>query len=150
MGLDLQLRSATPADDALVYLIKSEAIRPYVEATWGWDEAEQRPLHARRFCPEETQILLLGEDPVGFFQVRRSPASIRLLSISVRPAWQSRGVGSHVLSMLQREARERGLPIELRVLRVNVRARALYERHGFRAIASTPTHHHMRFESDES
>lgn len=54
--------------------------------------------------------------------------------ICVTRAYRSQGVGSKLLAALYREASERGYgSIRLDVIRDNFRARALYERQGFRA-----------------
>jgi ribosomal protein S18 acetylase RimI-like enzyme len=141
----LDTRPATEDDREVVYRTKCAAMRPYVEATWGWDEEEQRRLHARRFKPHETEILLGDGEPIGALHVVRKPEEIVLLSVHLQPAWQSRGFGTAVLERLMEEAARRGVPIRLRVLRVNERARALYERNGFRTTETTDTHHLMVF-----
>jgi SAM-dependent methyltransferase len=139
-------RPATGEDYELVYRMKGETMRPYIEATWGWVEEDQRRLHERRFVPHATEILLVEGEPVGWLHVRRKPEEIVLLSVAVLPAWQSHGIGSAILEELQREAAVGGLPIRLHVLRVNERARALYERRGFRVTETTDTHHEMVFD----
>ena len=141
--LSVDRRPVTPADFELVYRIKCAAMRPYVEATWGWDEEDQRRLHARRFHVGETEFLLVDGESVGVLYVKREPHAIVLVSLLLHPDWQSRGIGSRMLDALSGEARRTGVPIRLRVLRVNERARALYERHGFRVTETTDTHHHM-------
>jgi ribosomal protein S18 acetylase RimI-like enzyme len=119
------------------------AMRPSVEAQWGWDEERQRRLHARRFPKHVTEILLVGDEPVGLRVVERDLDGLRLLRLHVVPARQSRGIGGSVLRALRAEAAEAGLPIRLRVLRVNPRARSFYERHGFRVVGRTDVHHLM-------
>jgi len=139
----LTSRPAGPEDGELVYAMARAAMRPYVEARWGWDEEAQRRIHARRFAEHVTEILHVGDEPVGLRVVEREPDGIRLLRLHVVPAWQSRGIGSAVLEALRVEGAEAGLPIRLRVLRVNPRARAFYERHGFRVVGLTDDHHLM-------
>ncbi len=36
--MDYKIRFATPDDHDLIYGLKAESIRPYVEKIWGWDE----------------------------------------------------------------------------------------------------------------
>jgi ribosomal protein S18 acetylase RimI-like enzyme len=51
-----------------------------------------------------------------------------------------------VLRGVLARAEAEGRPVALRVLRNNVRARALYERLGFRAVGETPTKVELRYE----
>ena len=141
--LRVDSRPVTADDVELAYRIKCAAMRPYVEATWGWDEEAQRRLHARRCRVGESELLLVGEEPVGFLYVARKPEEIVLVSVHVLPGWQSQGIGTTIIERLSAEARRAGVPLGLQVLRVNERARALYERHGFRVTETTDTHHHM-------
>ena len=75
---------------------------------------------------------------------------MHLYGIHVLPAWQSRGIGSSILDSLKAEATARDVPFRLRVLKVNPRAKALYERHGFRVTEETETHHHLEWCGDDS
>lgn len=55
--------------------------------------------------------------------------------ICVDPAWRGRGVGGALLAALCREGTARGYrSIRLDVVAENLRARALYERHGFQPL----------------
>lgn len=40
--MDYKIRFATPDDQDLVYGLKAESVRPYVEKIWGWDENYQK------------------------------------------------------------------------------------------------------------
>jgi ribosomal protein S18 acetylase RimI-like enzyme len=44
------------------------------------------------------------------------------------------------MALVMEEARARGVPVRLRVLKVNARARAFYERLGFVQTGETETH----------
>ena len=35
---DYLLRAASPDDQAQIYHLKAQSVRPYVEKIWGWDE----------------------------------------------------------------------------------------------------------------
>jgi GNAT superfamily N-acetyltransferase len=137
------LRPAGERDSTLVYRIAREAMKSYVDATWGWDEEAQREIHRRRFEPGRDRIVLVGDDPVGLLRVERGPDEIVLKSVYLLARWQGRGIGSSILSGLLAEARERTVPLRLGVLRVNERARRLYERHGLAVVETTETHHYM-------
>ena len=139
-----RLRDARPDDFELVFRIKRSAMKEYVAATWGWDEAEQRRISRRRFEAGDTEIVLVEDEPVGTLRVVRSPEEIRLLTIFLLAEWQSRGVGSAIVGDILSEADDTVRPIRLRVLRVNERARTFYERFGFAVVETTETHVVMR------
>lgn len=138
-------RPASEDDREFVFRVRRATLRYAVEATWGWDEALQRRLADERFRPEETIILLDGEQRIGFVKVRREPDTIYLASLYLLPPWQSRGRGTAIVEDLKRRAAEEGVPVRLQVLRANERARALYERLGFEITETTGTHHQMRW-----
>jgi GNAT superfamily N-acetyltransferase len=106
-------------------------MRDYVVQTWGaWDEAWQRARFDQVTRPEHHTIIECDGASAGCVCLRREPDELRLIRLFVLPAFQNRGISSGILRELTREADERGLPIHLRVLRVNP-AKRLYERHGF-------------------
>jgi ribosomal protein S18 acetylase RimI-like enzyme len=82
---------------------------------------------------------------VGVLQVKRTEAEVVLQNIRIAPAWQRRGLGTAIIQDILGEARYDGLPVALRVLKVNP-ARRLYERLGFAVTGETPTHYKMRAE----
>ena len=141
-----RLREARAGDFELAFRIMREAMEEYVAATWGWYETFQREVFRRRFEAGRTDLVLVGETPVGSLRVERGDEEIRLLAIFLLPEWQSRGIGSAIVRDLLAEADDAGRPVRLRVLRVNERARRLYERLGFATVGTTETHVVMRRE----
>jgi ribosomal protein S18 acetylase RimI-like enzyme len=71
---------------------------------------------------------------VGLDFVRRAPeGAAHLWAAHVEPAYQSRGIGTELMTHLEEVARARGFNvIRLGVGKENVRARQLYERLGYR------------------
>ncbi len=116
-------------------------MREYVEGTWhSWDDAIQG---ARFEDPEEVaklSILLVERRKAGLLHVVRNATDMYLANIQIHPEFQNRGLGSLVVRGVMDEARGRGQPLRLQVLKVNAAARRLYERLGFRAFDETPTH----------
>ncbi|WP_246278840.1 GNAT family N-acetyltransferase [Phytohabitans rumicis] len=138
----VELRPATPADSEFCFALRQVALRPYVEATWGWDEAAQRGFHERRFDPAATQIVTVDGRDVGRLVVERGPDETVLGLIELLPAYQGRGIGTALIRDLIAEGR----PVALEVLAVNRKAYALYERLGFRETGRDETKVHMRIE----
>ena len=57
---NLHLRKADQGDSDLAYQVKKAAFRPYVEQVWGWEEADQRKLHDRRFRAEDFTVIAVN------------------------------------------------------------------------------------------
>lgn len=134
----LSLRNATAADLALTYAITEEAMRPYVEATWGrWDADEQLAKHQRNFTPETHQLILCNGVEAGFVAMEDFPSYTWLVKLYLRRDSRNQGIGSRLLQGFIATAAAQGKPLRLQVLRVNTRAQALYFRHGFKIAHET-------------
>lgn len=118
-------------------------MRKHVLATFGaWNEDEARRNIAESIAAGYTQIIELGDAPVGIHAVERAPDHIQLWRIFILPEYQRRGIGSELIERLLIEARGAALPLRLRVLRVNP-AFKLYERMGFKVVQTTPERYFM-------
>jgi ribosomal protein S18 acetylase RimI-like enzyme len=120
-------------------------MREYVERVWGWDEAEQEGFFLRRFDPDRWQVVQVGDEDVGVLIVEESAEQIFLSELQIRPEWQGRGIGTSIVRSLMERAAAAGKPLTLRVLHVNPRAKALYERLGFEPFKEIATHVYMRW-----
>jgi GNAT superfamily N-acetyltransferase len=142
----LKLRQAAAQDSEFTYLTKRAAFRHYVELASGrWDEDEQRRLHAQRFEKFDFRIVSAGGTDVGFIAVERMADCLTLHHIFLLPEHHGRGIGRHCMSLVMGEARALGVPLRLRVLKVNPRAYALYLRLGMLRSGETDTHHLMEW-----
>lgn len=137
---DLVLRKAHPDDSGFAFTAKKAAFREYAEKVWGWHEAEQRELHERRFAAQDYRIIHVGEVDVGVMAVAAAPDCVHVHQLFILPEHQGRGIGARCMREAMGEARRAGLPVRLRVLKANPRARAFYERLGFTCTGGTDTH----------
>jgi ribosomal protein S18 acetylase RimI-like enzyme len=120
------------------------AMRESITASRGiWDEGRERAQFLSQLEGGETRVIRLGALDVGFLTLVRGDHAVELHTLCLSPGHQGLGLGSAVVRRVLGEERLRGL--ELSVLNVNVRARALYERLGFEVIARTEHHTRMRF-----
>jgi ribosomal protein S18 acetylase RimI-like enzyme len=134
------------ADDRdFLYALHEATMRDYVEQVWGWNDSEQRTFFDSRFQPAGVQVIQFDGEDVGVLVVTENEDEVFLSEIQVLPAWQGRGIGSAVVRSLLRDAALRRKPVTLRVLHVNERARALYERLGFRPFDEIETHMYLRW-----
>ena len=133
------LRTATPGDLDLTYEITEDAMRKYVEDTWGnWNPDEERQKHQRNFTPQTHRIILVDGMEAGFVAIEDFPTYTWLVKIYLRSAYRNAGIGSNLLRQFVDEAAARHKPLRLQVLRVNERAQQLYFRHGFQIAHEMP------------
>jgi GNAT superfamily N-acetyltransferase len=143
---DWTLRPAAADDTAFLFALHRVTMGPYVDAVWGWDDGEQRAYFDAHFEPGTWQVVEVGGRPAGLLVVDRSAERIDVPSIQVLPELQGRGLGSALLGALLEEARASSRPVTLRVLDVNPRARALYERLGFQPAGGDELRTQMRWD----
>ena len=140
----LRMRPATQNDLAIAYAITEDAMRGYVEETWGtWDEEEQLQKHRANFTPETYRMILIEDEVAGLVAVEEFPSHVWLVKLYVLAKYRGQGIGSQVLQGVQQNASAHGKPVTLRVLRVNKRAQALYAKHGFKLTEENAERLHM-------
>jgi ribosomal protein S18 acetylase RimI-like enzyme len=135
----LELRPATADDLALCHAITEEAMRGYVEQTWDhWDADAQWRKHCDNYTPASHRIVMVDGAAAGLLAVEQWPDHLWLVKLYLRAAQRGQGIGSGLLrDVVLPQAQALRLPVRLRVLRVNLRAQALYARHGFRVVGET-------------
>jgi len=136
----LTLRKASPNDSEFAYCAKRAAFREYVEKVWGWDEHEQRQLHEQRFGAQDFRVINVAGTDVGIMAVVVAPDCVKLNQLFLLPEHQGKGIGRRCMLLIMEEARQLSLPVRLRVMKVNPRALAFYQRLGFMRTGETDTH----------
>lgn len=117
----------------------------YVEGTWGlWEESWQIERFVENFETAKWRVIEVAGVIAGMVSWEETPTEIWLGSIEVHPRFQGRGIGTAVIRLLAEDARAKRKPLTLRVLHVNERARALYERLGFQPLREIETHTYLR------
>lgn len=128
--IGLQTRPATDDDLPFAYDVLRQAFQAYVEQTWGWDEDQQRALFLAGYDPALTEVVVYDGLDVGFMRLEDHDRFLFLDTIALLPDYQGQGLGAELMRRVLKYAAERGLPVQLHVLRVNP-AKTLYERLGF-------------------
>jgi GNAT superfamily N-acetyltransferase len=136
----LTLRRAGPSDSEFAYRARRSAFKEYVEQAVGWDEDEERRLHRQRFETQDFRIIQLAGADVGVLALVRVPDCLKANQLFILPEYQGRGIGRECMTRVLMEARGLGVPVRLRVLKVNPRALAFYLRLGFTRIGEIETH----------
>lgn len=141
------LRPATAADYDFLYQLHRNTIRPYVEATWGWDEADQQERWQNHFDPTGRQIIQLRVadtlTDIGTLELSYNADNWYIDLIEIAPEYQNQGIGTTIITDLIRQAHAAGLPLTLSVLKANTPARRLYERLGFQITDEDPVRFQM-------
>jgi ribosomal protein S18 acetylase RimI-like enzyme len=150
----VRLRPTTPADQAFLYAMLHEANnwdlpvdapRPPLAVTLD-DEVVSRYVDGWGRPGDCAVVAEAGGTPVGACWLRLFTADhhgwgfvaadVPELGIAVAPAWRRRGIGTRLLADAVAQARHAGhLAISLDVMLENP-ARVLYERAGFREVAT--------------
>jgi ribosomal protein S18 acetylase RimI-like enzyme len=139
----LKLRPATLEDAEFLFQLLKATMREYVEQTWDWDDNWQRAYFQMRYDPTKNQVVVLDDRDIGVIAAERGEDRIHLSTIYILPEYQSQGIGTQLLKDLLAGAFREGLPVTLRVLKVNP-AKRLYERLGFAVIRETETRYFMK------
>ena len=126
----LCFRPASDADLPEMYRIHCLALGPYITMIRGWDEVKERASFFDRFTGVACELIVADGRLAGVRRVEYYDDHICLEYLVLSPEHQRRGIGGRIVGDLLREARERGQPVKLRVLKVNP-AKVLYERLGF-------------------
>ena len=127
-------------------------------ATVPWDELQKAAFVAMQFAAQSahyeqhydgmtSDVVLVDGEPAGRLLVARWREEIRIVDITLLPAFRGRGAGGDLLADLIDEATEMGKRLSIHVERDN-RARSLYERLGFRPVGEHGVH--LRMEWDPS
>ena len=141
--MSLYLRPAEPRDEKFVYELIYENLYDQLCA-WAWDPATreklmkiqidgQRASYAAQYPQADNAIIVLYERPVGRLILDRGEQAHHLVDIVLKKESRSKGVGTWLLRAICMEAEMSRKPMRLYV-QPNNRAKALYERLGFRMI----------------
>ena len=110
-----------------------------------WQFDLQRQEYDARFPDAEYYVILIDGTPAGRVWIGRDAEEIRLLDISILPAFQNRGVGTLLLKQLIVEAENTSKPLRHMVFVLNDNAHRFYERLGFVIIEDLGAYKHMEW-----
>jgi len=141
----LTLKTATGADKEFARTVHHRAYRDVVVRQFGeWNNEEQDMYFESTWSKYDSQIILLNQQPVGYWSVEYSPLEIHLHQFLLLPEYQGKRIGSHLLRWLISQSVSRNIPIRLRVFRESDAYR-LYAKMGFMATSTSEEHIVMEF-----
>jgi len=139
----ITMRPANPEERDWLFKLHRTTMHELVEQVWGWDDAVQQRFFQNHLAAGNHSVIEQNGEIIGTVQIHRHDDHIFIGNIEIDPAFQGIGIGSEIIRSLMAEANASGHPVCLQVLKVNDRARRLYERLGFVITESTETHHRM-------
>jgi ribosomal protein S18 acetylase RimI-like enzyme len=115
---------------------KAEFVRMQFEA--------QDAYYREHYPGAQWSVILVVGEPAGRLYVHRRTSEIRLMEITLLPAFRGRRVGSWLLDDLMREAATQGKPLSIHVEIYNPAYR-LYQRLGFEKVEDRGVYHLLRW-----
>ena len=140
---ELSIRKAHASDSEFVFNVKKAAFREYVEQVWGWDDKYQRERHNREFASHDLRIIQFRGTDVGFLIMSRTSDTLKVNQIYILPEYQGKGIGSACLTRIIDDASREQKSVALKVLKVNTRGIALYQRLGFTIVGEDSIYFQM-------
>lgn len=138
------LRPIAPGDEPFLYQVYASTRAAELEVTQWTDEQKAAFLHMQftaqhryyheHYTNTEFDIILVDGQPAGRLYVCRGADELRIMDIALLPAFQKRGIGTHLIGALQAESALARKPLRIHVERFNPALR-LYERLGFVPVA---------------
>lgn len=150
---DLEFRAVEAADAPFLRRLYAGSRPELALIGWRQDQLEAfleiqfsaRERHYREQFPAADDLLVLrGAQPVGRLRVDRAGGEIRIVDIALLPEHRGAGIGSALVTALQEEATQAGLPLALHVEAGNPAAN-LYRRLGFVIDAGDGVYNAMRW-----
>lgn len=134
------MRPIQPEDGEFLYQVYASSREEELAQTdWSDLQKEQflrwqfqlQHTHYQQYYPNASfDLLLMGETRIGRQYIDRTPDEIRLMEISLLPAYRGQGIGTRLLQALLTEGRQTRRVIGLHVEQFNPAYR-LYKRAGF-------------------
>lgn len=138
----IQLRSAQKSDAIFMTQLETLVMRSHAISLWGRHVPSPTP---SLFDLENSSIVMVGQEPVGYLMVERSDDHLILRKFYLVPEFQGQGIGSAVLNNLIRDASRQSLKLRVSVLRPNIRALKFYKNHGLGLVLETAERIFLQF-----
>lgn len=128
--MNITLRPATAADRQFVEDVFFETYRWVLEEMFGWEGGDESDKFEEFYSESDTQIILVDDQPAGFLSLLRRRMHMDIQCLFLRPQFQNRGIGTHLLRGIIAQAAVDGIILTIGTHRINS-AKRLYERLGF-------------------
>lgn len=142
--MEYSFRNCTLEDYDLLFRLKEENFKSYIEECWGWDTEDQhrRLKEDLELNINHKKIIVVNDISVGVYSVGIIDGDFFIEEINILKEYQNNKIGSRILKEQLAENALNGIVTKLRVFKKNP-AKNLYERLGFRIFKEIETHYHM-------
>ncbi|NOS85171.1 MAG: GNAT family N-acetyltransferase [Ignavibacteria bacterium] len=137
------IRKASPGDLELSFAIRKNAMYKYIADSKGWVEDKEMQDHIEDFSTDIMQIIEVNGKPVGVFESGVEDGYIHIHGLYILEEFQNYKIGSRVMNNTINTANTKRRSILLQVLKVNIKAKAFYERIGFKVRNETEHYFQM-------
>lgn len=156
---NVSLRPAAPEDEPFLRRVYASTRAEELERV-PWSDATKQAFCDMQFDAQDAdyrarwgettyEVIVVDGEPAGRFWRAFKPDNVHVLDISILPEFRGRGAGTALLRSVLDEARASGRSASISVEKFN-RARALYERLGFRVVSESDVHYRMEWRPDAS
>jgi N-acetylglutamate synthase-like GNAT family acetyltransferase len=134
-----ELRRARPNDADFAWRLYAEAVEPHVGPYIAsrfqreWREDEERSRFDTWWTPENTSIISIADQQIGWFHVEETEDEIILANYCIASDYRRRGIGSKVLRLLLDSWSAARKPVTHSVLKTCPH-HEFFKRHGFHVI----------------
>ena len=140
------VRPAIAGDHDLIYTLKAESIRPYVEKIWGWDEKfQQKDFDSDFASVEYFSVIEIDGKFIGFLQCYFESPYLDVAEIHLLSEYRGKGIGSDILLSLQIDCLIKKRTMRIGCFKENHRAKSLYQKLGFIQTEETNTHYILQY-----
>lgn len=141
---NLRFRPIQAADEALLYSIYASTRAEEMALVPFWSEDQKTAFLTQQFQAQhhayqagyrnrEYSVILVDDQPAGRLYLDHRDLEIRIVDITLLPAFQRKGLGEYILRGILDNAANAGKKVTIHVERMNP-ALHLYERLGFRMV----------------
>lgn len=146
--MNITLIAAQEEDRTFFRHAHHSAYRPVIEKMFGWDDSKQDVYADKDFDERHPHLAYEGGRKVGVVGWQTKPDRIWFGPIFILPEYQGKGIGMHVVKKFIKKAESERLPLRLQTLLVNEKAKAFYERLGFKTLDKSAVHWQLEYTWD--
>lgn len=148
--VNYSIRKSNEDDFMLAYEIRKNALGEYVKQTWGWDEEWQMKYHKEDFDTEILSVIEVNGEAAGTLEVYYDDHSMIISGIYLTHKFQNLGIGTNILLNLHKQAAAKNMGVRLQVLKVNLKAKKLYEKLGYIVYSTSETHYQLKYDGNST
>jgi GNAT superfamily N-acetyltransferase len=123
-------RQAQHGEELGLAELRVRAMRESLEAAGRFDPTRARERFLESFVPAHTHHIVVEGQDVGFVVLREHNEVLVLDHLYIEPRCQGKGIGAHVMRLVQEQASMRGRSVHVGALKGS-RSNQFYQRHGF-------------------